>query len=523
MARTVKDFAFIKPINRVELGVWIKEFLGFEIADTVRCTHSDPDSGKPHQSQMDYVAGGFFDEYSSCVLMASRYAGKSYCAAIKVLLKAWFFPKIKIAIAAFKRAQSDFIYNYVEQFLGAFASALGVKIEKIATVTKDYIEFKNGSLIEFFSGGASKSGVKGWHGEILIVDEGDLFTQDQFDGIANSLKSSGDYERQFDCLSTNYSMSGEGVILRQIERLTASASTPGIRPAKVFRICLLDILEKCDDRYVCQVKDPVTGEVMQECPLWKYCRGVAKTGSGGYYKINAAYETLRDQSSQKFESEMLLMRPCSELTYFKNFSHANNVLTDEVELDRTQQIYLMIDFGGGRCPHAAVLAQKNMTTRVYTIVDEWTQMGLLEGMIVRIKARYPDITAICQCYCDNTMDKGLFTTKDSKTPARLLRQMGFHPRSRPFKRAPTFALLDALIDPAGGEPKFLVNKRCKHVIAQIEAAEHKVDQKGKPTSDPSDKIKPDDHLDCVRYMLGWTSGQTALKHGGSGTIRWHKI
>jgi len=508
---SLRDFAHVKPTTREQIVAWVDAFLGFKIHSTVRCDHVDPDTGRPHQTQLDYIAGGFLNEFSSCVFMAARNAGKSYAAAILCLLDCWFKSGIKIAVAAFQRNQSDYIYVYLCKFLETFGQKIGEKLWKIS---KDEIAFHNGSSVRFFSGGKSQAGIKGYHPNILIVDEGDLFSQEQFDGIANALEAGGDFQRRFDVLSTNYTVSGEGVVLKQIERLEEfnKSRNPHLLPCRVFRVCLLDILVKCDDRFQCN--DPVTGK---NCPLFRYCQGKAKNGDG-FYKIESAFETMRDSSLQVFESQMLLLRPSSEFSYFHNFSVARNVVDPEVPYNPALLTFLACDPGGSRCPHAALLVQKDKATGIYTVIDEFLGMGLIEGFIDRIKAAYPRLVQDADVFYDPAGARPQNTT-GSTSYAQALRKAGFFPRCKQLKRRQTFELIYALIEPATGPAKLRVNKRCKNLIAQIQAAEHEV-KRGKPTPEPSNEIQPDDLLDCLRYVVGWTCGSTYARHNGAKRFVW---
>ena len=204
----------MRPTTREQVAAWVELFTGFRLHATVRCSTQDADAGTPHASQLDYVSDAFLGVYSSAVVMAARNAGKSYAAAILCLLDAWHKPKVKIAVCAFIRQQADYIYTYLVDFLATFKSRIGRSHWK---VTKDAIEFANGSEIRFFSGGKSQANVKGFHPDVLVVDECDQFTAEMFDGIANCLEASSEH-RRFDCLSTNYKVSGDGVVLRQIKK-----------------------------------------------------------------------------------------------------------------------------------------------------------------------------------------------------------------------------------------------------------------------------------------------------------------
>ncbi|MDB5292727.1 MAG: hypothetical protein JWL69_3968 [Phycisphaerales bacterium] len=141
--------------------------------------------------------------------------------------------------------EADYIYTYICKFLEHFGRILG---EKPWTITKDEITFANGSTVKFFSGGKSSANVTGYHPHVLQVDEGDKFSAEQFDGIANGLEGGKEYPSRFDVLSTNYTLSGDGVILKQIEKYEAFNLTKPdhLLPRRIFRICLIDILARCD-------------------------------------------------------------------------------------------------------------------------------------------------------------------------------------------------------------------------------------------------------------------------------------
>ncbi len=340
--------------------------------------------------------------------------------------------------------------------------------------------------------------LQGLHPNVLQVDEADLFKEAQFDGIANALESGGKYDRRLDVLSTNYSVAGDGVILKQVEKYENwnKQLLPGVKPAAVYRICLIDLLERCPEVFKCF--DESTG---QHCPLWAYCKGKAKEGDG-FYKVTAALETQRDSSRPTFESQMLLMRPSSEHSYFPSFSMATHVL-DNLPYDPTLATYFGVDLGGSRCPHAAVVVQRT-DQGVYRVVDEFTAMGNIEHLLDRVKARYPDATD----WSTMIDPKGLGKADNyagALSYASVFRREGFHPRAKQFKRKETFDWLARLIEPASGPPKFLVAKRCTGLIRQVQAAEHVV-VRGHMVDEPADG-RDDDLLDALRFVIGFTYGR----------------
>jgi hypothetical protein len=514
MTEAVRRALYRKPTSQEQLALWVEGFISFNIHQTIRCNHRDPEKGTPHSSQLAYVWQAFSNEYSSAVVIAARNAGKSYAAAIVCLLDCWFKPGIKIAVAAFQRNQSDYIYVYLQDFVAKFEATIG---EKIAKIGKDEITFTNGSSVKFFSGGKSQAGIKGYHPNVLIVDECDLFSSEQFDGLANALEAGGSFDRRLDVLSTNYSLSGDGVVLKQIERYEQFNTTknPHLKPCRVFRICLLDILAQCDDRFHC-----FDEETKRHCPLWRYCKGTAKQGSG-FYKIESALETMRDSSLQVFESQMLLLRPSSDYAIFGGFSIIQHVLDPEVVFDPKKETFLIFDFGGKRCPHAALLVQRDRIQNkndpsTYYVIAEFEGMGLLEYLIDKIKMEYPEACRVARCYCDPSGARKE-QTRGAISYKAALRAAGFYPTSRPSKRKPGFEMLKALIEPASGPPRLLINKRCKHLIQQIQAAEYK-SSGGKPNGEPDDNGK-DDLLDCLRYAVSMSWG-TFAKHSGSDNLIW---
>lgn len=512
----ILDFVHTKPLNRDNVKKWVKAFLSFDIQDERRC--QDEDHNFIHDTQLDYVAGAFLNEYSSCVLMAARYGGKSYAAAVVCFLDCWFKPGIIIGVAAYQRDQSDFIYVHIKTLIARFEKAIG---KKIAKVSKDEVVFNNGSSVSFFSGGKSSANVKGFHPHVLIVDEADLFKAATFDGIANSLDAGGLYDRRLDVLSTNYQVSGEGVILKQIERyeLWNKTKQEHAKPRRVFRICLIDFLQKCESKYKCFDEKTET-----HCPLWQWCKGRAKEGEG-YYAVSAAIESLGDQSSQRFEAEMLLLRPTSEFAYFHNFDAKKNILypdgigdKKERELDPTLKTFIAFDGGGSRCPHAAVVMQMtNETTPRWIVLDNFTMMDFIEDLIADVKRKYPQATDFT-CFCDPNMVKKE-NNKQSVSNYQILRQHGFCPRKKDLKREHGFEIMFNLISPANGIPRLLINSRCKQLISEIYAAESKL-VRGAPVAEAADMANVrDDCLDCTRYILTLTCGSSYGKHNGNDRLR----
>lgn len=513
---TPQEYFKHKPRNRSEIADFVEFFLtdGVPLHATCRCTETDSELGLPHQSQLDYVESAFLNLHSHSVYTACRNGGKSYAAGIVCVLDALFKPNIRIAVAPFQFSQGAFIHGYVLKALANMCKVLGVKGDTLykwiaggkAEEEGKKFKFSNGSEIAFFSGGKSQASVKGYHPHVLICDEADLFTSEQYNGLSYGMEGNTEYPLRFDTLSTNYTLSGDGVVMKQIAYITEwnKVRPEGVLPGRVFRTCLIDILVNCPDKFRCD-----------GCRLWDYCKGRAKKEQGFYTIESALTQTIGSRGD--FESQMMLLRPTNELAYFPNFTK-RHILENEIVWDDNLCQFISFDLGGGSSPHACVICQyksppegapKN-TPGTYSVLDGLEQKGQFENFLVRVKAAYPNILQ-AQCFVDPNASK-VAQHQGARSDLTLLRSAGFRPRLKQLKREPTFILLNQLIDPAAGEPKIHINKRCKTLIQQVQAAEHST-FKGRIISEPFDP-KTDHQLDCLRYIVGWTWGTYAKHNGG---------
>lgn len=497
-----------KPSAKV-LHTWVKELLKWDLHKTVRCLEDkehESAEGYPHCSQLDYVMSCYFEQHSSSVFIANRGGGKSKSASVCIVLDSWFRPNLKSAVLGWKEEQSLYIWHHIVELMGNMADSLGCDIKQICTIRAKHITFFNGAQVRFFTG-QGRGNIKGYHPERLWVDEVDLFNFDEFDGLGNALVSTKVAESQFNLLSTSYQMSEDSVVLQMEQSfLEFNKSKPAhMKPNKAFRICLLDVLETCDSRYECH--NPVT---KQQCMLWEYCQGQAKTIKGGFYPIDEAMKNLMRQGVSKrgFDAQMMLKTPVADDAYFPSFSIKDHVLVPDRELDTTLKTLVGLDFGGIRCPHAMLLVQKDTDGTFYVIDElESEKKTYLPRFIEQVKRRYPNITSICQgCYIDPAGFTPHMNTGENY--AKALREAGFFPKgTTKCKRDFSFDLLLTLIDPASGEPKLKVNKRCKNLIREIQQAQRVKNSTGKDK--PLDG-KGDDLLDCLRYIIWWNTGNRGV-------------
>lgn len=491
-----------KPKNREQVKKVVKLWFDVDLIDKARCAD--------HQSQLDYVADSFLGEYGSGVFIGTRGGGKSFLTAIVDILKALYIPGHKIAVTAFARGQSAEVEEKARVLLEKFneiTNTRGVWVTRNAKGgSQSFIEFATGSQIGFFAGARSPANIKAFHPHDIRVDEADLWPLAEIEKLEFALYDDGTHGTQIVYLSADYnkgnSASAINTLVTRLDNYNATRQ-PGLRPASIFRMCVLDTVQKCTDKFQCLNEGNKV-----PCALWPYCKGnLKRTDVQGHSSLAKALEEAGRSSKPQFEAQMLLIRQeVSEVSYFCDFSIAANVNDPAVEYDTSKETFLTFDFGGGRCEHAALLIQRDKAG-VYTVVDEWLCAASIEVMAANIRGKYPQMEWK-YCFADPNGAKKQ-KAQGAESYVDVLRRLGFPVKTRanmPGSRREGFEKINAVIVPAEGKATRLkINKRCVNLIKQVQAAEHKT-HKGQLSNEPAD-ITPDDLLDCLRYTMQWTLGR----------------
>ncbi len=500
----INPLALKKPPNREALRLWVDYFFGFNPHTCIRCfpkpsmtPEEIEDEGLPHNCQLDYISSCFFEEHEYSLLTGARSAGKTDSEGVCICLDCIHKPGIAIMVVAFTELQANEVRVKIEKFLESYKEKAGYQsIKEVAEIQKGNIKFVNGSTITFRTG-SGKANVKSFHPDRLYIDECDLFKDADMATMENSLTAR-DFGTQCNFISTSYSMSEGSVVVSKIEAFKQyNANRPEhMKPNKVFRICLLDILETCDSRYKCYDE-----EKQQHCMLWDFCKGKAKDIPGGYYKISEAIKKLSGSVSKRaFDSEMLLKTPLAENAYFPSFSSKHIIDPPKPYNPGNIDTQISFDFGGVRCPHAAIITQRDVHG-TFSVVAEYEGDGNFEKLIERIKGNHPNIEKIARCFIDpaGNIRQQIAGSKSYKD---VLTVAGFNVRSSTdCKRKDSFDLLESTIAPADGKIKLFVNKNCKGIIRQIRQAQRT--KEGKPVDGAGDDL-----LDCLRYTIWWTLKKT---------------
>ncbi len=505
---TLLEAANTKPKTDEQIYDWVKFFLGFSLQRTCRCTvpsgMSDKEAqelGLPHSSQLAYIKSCLWMEHSNSLFTGARGCGKTFCIAISGILQCLFYPKVYVLQTSFTDGMVSATKEKVIEMLEHFSKVLG---EKTWILKDNNITFNNGSCMEFRTGGG-KANIASRHPNILFIDECDKFSSGSIATLEFSVVDDG-IGFQINLVSTSYSMADDSIVMEKIAEYTDDTydKPAGMKPKRIYRICVLDIIERCDPKLY-QCHNPVT---KKNCALWDFCKGKARDGEG-YYKIANILSHIGGEAGKRaFDSEMLLQHPKEKDAYFDSFS-TKCIVNPVNKLDPTRLTFLGWDFGGVRCPHTCIVVQKNVNTGEYFVIDEFGGMGLLENVITQLVIKYPDIAKNSISYIDNAASTTA-QIKGAKSYKDILREHGFSTKSTGVKgqRDQGFEMIEKLIDPADGENRLWINYTCKNLIREIYKA--KVDSHGRAKDEGKD-----DYLDAARYVI-W---HTWRKRGGEKLVK----
>ena len=198
-----------------------------------------------HACPFDYLKRVFFEEEEAggdTVVWASRGGGKTFMGAVATLLDLVFKPGVQVRILGGSLEQSSKMYGYLLKMIEK--PMFGPLMVKRAT--KRRIELVTGSAVEILP--QSEKAVRGQRVHKLRCDEVELFDRGVWEAAQLITKSGmcGDLfvRGSVEALSTMHEPFG----LMHDLVLKSDAAAGRL---KVLRWGALDVIEKCDDRYVC--------------------------------------------------------------------------------------------------------------------------------------------------------------------------------------------------------------------------------------------------------------------------------
>jgi hypothetical protein len=459
------------PLNENDLHTWIKENLHLNIPRTPVCPH--------HDAPFDYIKHVYFETDGDVVVWAPRGGGKTTLGAVATLLDLLFKPK----------CHSRILGGSLEQSLRMWESLLPM-LEDIAPndladqrTRSRRLRMNNGAAAAVLT--QSQRCVRGQRVQKLRCDEVELFKPEIWSAAQLVTRSRNKmelpaeaqldwptgYRARIEALSTLHEPHG---LMQEI------IDTAAARGAKVFRWCLLDVLEKCPPERDCAT-----------CPLHADCQGAARSADG-FFRIDDAITMKKRVCKETWEAEMLCLRPSRKDAVFSAFAPARHVSEqswwkDDLEVKRT----LAIDFGY-RMPFVCLWLLHDRTGRVFVMDELVVREHTLEKVIQLIQARHVGFRKV---FCDPAGDNR--NAQTSHSDVTVFRNAGFSVRHKRTKVQDGIEQIKAALDPAAGVPTLRIHPCCKELIRSMECYHYKKDQGDeRPLKDGIN----DHSIDALRYF-----------------------
>ncbi len=307
--RVLSRLRKISPSTPSQLSAYLRAYLGISFPRKKICPH--------HDAPFDYLAYSFLADHSQnrdVIVWANRGGGKTQLGAAATFLDCIFKPRCEVRILGGSEQQAQQMYSYFRGMIdNGYDDFLAGK------VTARQSRFKNDSIAQVLT--QSQSSVRGNHVQRLRCDEVELFDPDIWQAAQYVTQSKHNIPARLEALSTMHMPFG------LMSQLVNDADSSKV---KVFRWCLMEVLEKC------------SGRECSQCYLYEDCKGRAKEADG-YFSIDDAIAQKRRSSRKSWEAEMLCLRPSAEDLVFSDFEERLNV--KQIGYDHNAESYRAIDFG----------------------------------------------------------------------------------------------------------------------------------------------------------------------------------
>ena len=434
----------------------------------------------------------FFNRPSLALVLGSRGAGKSFLSALDTHLVSRWSPRHGTRILGGSKSQSEQVYRALREAVYEGRGDVGSDRGAIESLLRTSARYHNGSEVAILA--ASSTSVRGPHVPSLKLDE--------VDEIPSSLREAAmgmcmdRHGSKASVLMTSTWHRLNGPMSELIER-----GEGGEFP--VYRFCAFDVLEHCPEE-----RSGRNLEKCSECPLVKYCHGVADGGpplakrSDGHYSIDALIQKVRSTSTRTFEADYLCRGPRAEGLWFPGFGAAHESLA--AEFDPALPVRLAIDSGVFT---GAVFFQVAQARSGNGSGDEVRVFADYLSESVSAEGNARAILDLSRKHCLGRID--LATTDPaggSRNPVGPTVIAEYERAGiRPLRRWPMasvadgLALVDSFASPAEGPPRLRVHPRC---VATIRAmSNYRRAKRGGQWQDyPEDPQHP--HEDLVDALRG---------------------
>jgi hypothetical protein len=260
---------------------------------------------------------------------------------------------------------------------------------------------------------------------------------------------------------------------------------------RVFRWCILDVLEKCErDEDACA-----------SCPLHPECKGALRKAEGGYVSIEDAIRMKQRVSIETWNAEMLCLKPSQEKAVFANFDPYRHVTEKDWwsgTVSLPTQYTLAIDFGY-HDPFVCLWIVSDSEGRAY-VIDEYVQpRETVEQHIEFIQAKHGQFRDVSCDHAGNGHNDHTGTTS-----VKLLRDAGYCVNSRQSPIIDGIQIIRAALAPAAGQEKLHIHPRCRELIRAMQCYHFGPRQ----NSEIPPKQDSDHCCDALRYFYMNRPGRT---------------
>ena len=424
---------------------------------------------RAHQRPWDLVEAVYFRRSDEILGVGARGGYKTRSIGFLTALEFISRPGIQYGHAAGSLTQSAKMKQWARKYLKseAMEKANVMKVQ----VLKSTIHCSNGSELEIVP--ATVVGFNSLHPQVLVLDEFELVKADLVDEARLIPKSFDGYTRMMVEISSRKYRNGN------VDKILYDR-----RYKDVLKIiwCILDVLEACPEERrgaaeklyenVEDIAEPdapmmlvKAWEKCGSCGLLGECRGLLSKAEGWAPIDDALSQLTVDRTT--WISQMRGMRVREERgRVFPKFSRARNVT--DVKPVMSLPLHLVVDFSGGGTSQGAgatgVLFYQVVDRRVH-VLAEYVRAGGgirddVEGVEAILRVDFPELRVV-RCIADSSSP--LLIREWNQVATRFKLQSC---RKMNTKREMIMAL-QTLVEPARGDPKWIINPRCTVHIEEM--------------------------------------------------------
>lgn len=457
---------------------------------------------RPHSTPWDLVRDGYFAVTDHILGLGPRGGYKTKSVGLLHTLELLTMPEIQIAHAGGTKKQATVAHKWCKGFLTSPA-VLESGLVDPDKLFKDEMSLPNGASMNLLT--ASRSGVQSQHVQRLTLDEIDdeRVSQDLIDDAISVTSSFGGYRR---CTVYTSARRFDGW------NVDIMMESPKYRDVLKHVWCWLEATEGCpverrgEERDIFDVDDildpegePVTITAFKGCKTCRLvpdCRSMAAR-AGGWDSLRDVIVDFgkMDHETWLRQKRSVRVRERRGKRVFLIFSKERNVR--EVVPDPTEPIRLVVDFGGGGKSSTAVLFYQEIDGRV-AVFAEYVQTKTDPD---------EDVPATEAVLADLFPGMEIAVGVGDSAQPIILRQWNKLTEKfilEPVKKLPTkrqmVRRLSSMLQPVGGEPRFVMHPRCEVLIKQLSAFKIK---SSAPTGSARQNIYEDgddDTVDAATYI-----------------------